>query len=767
MKREVIAFNQDWEFWLGGKEGAGKIVCLPHAVTLTPAISSGGRNYQGVCCYEKILRIEDTYAAGRVFLKLEGAMGESRLLVNQREAAVHTCGYTPLCADITDFVAFGKENRIEVWLDNSDCEDIPPGKAQQDLDYTYEGGLYRDSWLTFTSGLYITDPLVENETAGGGIFVWFSDVSAAKALVHARIQVANETGEDRNFDVKAVLTTDSKDIAARTAVAAKCRNGEKVYAELCMEIASPLLWSPEDPKLYRLDFSIEEEDILWDDMAVSVGIRDFVFTEDQGVIFNGTSRVMTGANYHQTYPYIGNAVPDSLLIRDILKLKEAGMEHIRGHYPFGEAFTDACDRLGMTLTVSLPGWQWFKEGLFAERCFENLRQIIRWQRNHPSVLIWEVLPNETEMPDWFQAELVRIAKEEYPYSPFYTASDYGPTDIAYREYDPGMLAPGMRSYGEAGQKRHMPLWVREYGDAPDNWTDQNCAWRVPRGWGDGAMVKAVERMLGLDPQFPTGGYADMCSRGFHICGHGVWPGIEHNRGYHINPCYGGYFDLFRIPKFTYEFIRSQLPPDKAGCRIFIANWWTEISPGDVTVFSNGDKVRLYYDGCLVEEREPEPIPVPHPPFVFCRVREQCKLRDRGMLTAEAIVNGKPAATAVVQSPGVPKCLKLSADFCGLPLKADGSDMVMVYCRLLDRDGNTVPLAGDRHPVLFEIEGEGEIVGDASIGANPVLPEGGIASVLIQSTKTAGKIILRARMFWEQRGPASVNADELVFESESR
>ncbi|MFR6332673.1 MAG: hypothetical protein ACLUOI_30420 [Eisenbergiella sp.] len=100
---------------------------------------------------------------------------------------------------------------------------------------------------------------------------------------------------------------------------------------------------------------------------------------------------------------------------------------------------------------------------------------------------------------------------------------------------------------------------------------------------------------------------------------------------------------------------------------------------------------------------------------------------------------------------MPKALRLSVDSCGIPLKADGSDIVAVRCSLADRDNNTVPLMGDRHPVLFEIEGEGMIVGDERIGANPVYPEAGIATVLIRSTCRAGVIRLRASMYWPQRG----------------
>lgn len=100
----------------------------------------------------------------------------------------------------------------------------------------------------------------------------------------------------------------------------------------------------------------------------------------------------------------------------------------------------------------------------------------------------------------------------------------------------------------------------------------------------------------------------------------------------------------------------------------------------------------------------------------------------------------------------------------LPFIADGSDVIAVHCRLLDRDGNTVPWLGDRLPVLFTLEGEGEMAGDSSIGANPVCPEAGIATVLIRSTTRAGTVVIHARRLWPQRGPAAVEPAELTVES---
>ena len=168
---------------------------------------------------------------------------------------------------------------------------------------------------------------------------------------------------------------------------------------------------------------------------------------------------------------------------------------------------------------------------------------------------------------------------------------------------------------------------------------------------------------------------------------------------------------------------------------------------------------------MVGRRRPDDVAVKHPPFTFEHVRRDYKAKNRSRLLAKAFVGGEQVAEQEIVTPGVPVKLKLEADTMDMPFFADGADIVAVRCYMIDNVGGVVPLMGDNHPILFEIEGEGEIVGDSSIWANPICPEGGVATVLVRSTCKAGEIKLRARMLWEQgcgeKIPCYVNGDELV------
>lgn len=760
----IQSLNQNWFFKLGSEDLTQSSlekkyyekVNLPHSVTLTPAISSGGINYQGECVYYKALTFTDAEKNKKIILEFDGAMGVTEVYLNGKYFASHYCSYLPLVIDITDEVKFNEENIIALKLDNSDNGDVPPGTPQSSLDFTYEGGLYREARMHIVDKLYVTHALLADEQAGGGLFVSYEDVTEESATIKIKTHIKNEVKEAQTFKLIHELLDQEGNNVQTLISEHKLNLDEAKHFEQHMEVNAPQLWSMERPYLYKLITSIVEGEICYDQITTTIGIRTFQFTVDKGLLFNGKSVKVPGANYHHTTVYIGNAMPASLLRRDALKLRQAGFKNIRSHYPLTPAFVEACDEYGMTMIVGAPGWQWFKEGIFETYAKDNVRKMVRWLRNHPSILIWEPLLNESYMPEAFKKAVHDIVHEEYPYRDCYTGSDDDVTDILYKNF-----------FDEKEPEEKVvlkkPIWVREYNDRPDDWNNQGCAWRVPRGWGEGPMLKTVERALGQDAQCQRQNYVNMVNDDA-ICGYGLWPAIEYNRGYHVAPCWGGVLDLYRVPKFAYYFFKSQQDRAESGVILFIANYWSEISANDVVVYSNAERVRLYHNDTFIEEIGPDDVKVQYPPFTFKDVRNRCKKRERSVIKVEALIDGEVVATEVRQSPGIQKQLKLEADFMGIPLKADGSDIVMVYCKVLDEEGNVVPFTADSYPILFTVEGEGEIIGDASIGANPICPEGGIATIMVRSTQKAGPIKVKAELFWKQPIAKGVQGDSLIFES---
>jgi beta-galactosidase len=247
-----------------------------------------------------------------------------------------------------------------------------------------------------------------------------------------------------------------------------------------------------------------------------------------------------------------------------------------------------------------------------------------------------------------------------------------------------------------------------------------------------------------------------------LCGACLWAGIDYDRGYHHQPFLGGVLDGFRLPKFAYYFFQSQRPPEvhvpglDDGPMVFIANFATPLSPTAVTVFSNCEAVRLLHNGREVGVRGPDVgHRVAHPPITFQLDRFSDERSTMCMspgpiaaatseLKAEGLIGGKVVATHTVRPPGAPVKLMLEADLCGRDLVADGADWLRVIARVCDSRGTTCPFADDL--VHFQVEGEGRILGNTAIGANPVRAEAGMAVALLQATLRPGPILIRATSF---------------------
>jgi beta-galactosidase len=201
--RLLINLNAGWGFHrvesddrdleptqLVGSEGAadGLVwdrVNLPHSVRLEPLNASGGRNFQGVCWYRRTLHLRPEWRDRIVHLHFEGAMQQSDVWLNGRQVAAHDCGYTPFTIDVTPFLNFtlGASNQLLLRLDNRDNAELPPGKPQAQLDFCYFGGLYRNVRAVVMNRLHISDPLLSNQVAGGGIFVTFPSVADDRATL--------------------------------------------------------------------------------------------------------------------------------------------------------------------------------------------------------------------------------------------------------------------------------------------------------------------------------------------------------------------------------------------------------------------------------------------------------------------------------------------------------------------------------------------------------------------------------------------------------
>ena len=817
--RKVWNFNNDWRFHRGDITGAEatdfddtnwEAVAAPHTAQLMPAEASGCRNYQGIVWYRKHFVAPEMPVS---VLHFEAIMGKQKIYVNGKLVKEHLGGYLPINVNLTEAgVKPGEKAVIAVMADNSDDKSYPPGKTQMTLDFTYHGGIYRDVWLIGRQKVYITDAIDENRTAQGGVFVHYANISNRSAEVYVNTDVRNTLSKTQHVTIVNTLSDATGKTVKSWKKSVSIPANSFVNVQQGSKIANPKLWSPESPYLYTLTTKIIGSKKVdgktvkgtIDGGAMKIGIRSFEFRGKEGFWLNGSRyRQFVGANRHQDFAYVGNAMPNSQQRRDVQRLKDAGFNIIRtAHYPQDPAFMDACDELGIFIIVATPGWQFWnkKQPEFAERVHQNTKEIVRRDRNHPCVLMWEPILNETRYPEDFALEALKITREEYPYpyrpvaaADLHSAGVLENYDIVYAW--PGDDETPINAINEKDGKIKAEakmvemgknVLTREFGEYVDDWYAHNNLNRASRSWGEIPQLKQALSLSNTtcDQHRTTGLFLGGCQ----------WHPFDHQRGYHPDPYWGGAYDAFRQPKTTFYMFHSQIPASESKPFVYIAHEMGQFSEKDVVVFSNCDSVRLaIYDGeeswtlpvlhekvlpdqglkeivSLHEKITNDAVAPYNAPVIFHNVWDFWKAREYSYkqrnwqkvnLVAEGIINGKVVASTKRMPSRRSTKLRLYVDERNRKLVADGSDFVVVVCEVTDDSGNVRRLA--KEEILFTIEGEGEIIGDGTnIGANPRQVEWGSAPILVRSTTKAGKIHIKADVLYP--GTHSPTPAEITIES---
>lgn len=785
--REVYSMNPAWRFHKGAVESAETkefndkdwtVVSLPDGIEYLPTEASGCINYQGEVWYRKHFMPDAALKGKKLFLHFEAIMGKSKVFVNGKLLTEHFGGYLPVIVDVTDVLDWNGDNVIAVWADNSDDPSYPPGKAQDVLDYTYFGGIYRDCWLIAHNNVFITDPNYENEVAGGGLFVAFGKVSDALAEVQLKIHVRNATKNPFSGRVEYMLLQPDGTEVARLSDKIQVKAGRATTVSDRMPVKQPMLWTPSTPTLYNLLVRVlDKEGNVIDGYRRRIGIRSIEFKGKDGFFLNGRpyGKPLIGANRHQDFAVVGNAVANSIHWRDAKKLKDVGMEIIRNaHCPQDPAFMDACDELGLFVIVNTPGWQFWNDAPeFAQRVYSDIRNVVRRDRNHPSVWLWEPILNETWYPADFAKNTRDIVDAEYPYPYCYSGSD---SEARGHENFPVYFAhPANMQDASKEIDPTKTYFTREWGDNVDDWSSHNSPSRVARNWGEQPM--RVQAQHYACPYYPVTSYDVLYKQSPQHVGGCLWHSFDHQRGYHPDPFYGGLMDVFRQPKYSYYMFMAQRPAVKndrnagSGPMVYIAHEMTPFSGKDVTVYSNCDEVRLTFNkgGKTYTYKKDKNRPgMPSPVITFPDVYDfmvdkafsRTQKQDDVYLLAEGLIDGKVVATHKVVPARRPEKILLWMDNEGTDLKADGSDFVTVVAAVADKNGNIKRL--NNYNIRFSIEGEGRLLGGPGVLANPVPVKWGTAPVLVQSTLKPGKIRITASVLFE--GSQMPISGELEFES---
>jgi beta-galactosidase len=722
----VHPLNDGWMFrQLGGSVAAWTEVSLPHSPFV--ADLDGRDHWFGECEYRRRIEVPaPTPPGARCVLFIGAAMHTTRVMIEGHEIAVHRGGYLPFEVDLTTALQVKNPCDITLRLDNRDDADIPPGKVFEDLDFCWYGGLYRAIELRLIPPIYITDAISAGVVAGGGVFLRTLEVSDDRAVIAATTHVHNNSFDPCPVRVRISFQYGGREVARATSDVMVIPAKSALPINQSLTIERPALWSPASPALHEVVVTLLAADGReLDRRGENFGIRRIAFSRSQGFVINGHRLRLRGTNRHQEYPHVGYAVPRAAQYRDAIRIKEAGFDYVRlSHYPQSPDFLQACDELGIVVMNCIPGWQFIGGPYFRAACYQAARELIRRDRNHACVVLWELSLNETEMDEAFMARLHAIGHEEYPGDQFYTCGWIDRYDVFSHS----------RQHGEIHRWANgdKALVIAEYGDweyfARNQGFDQKSGAGVFDRWST-ARQRRADGERGLRQQVSHHVLALNDTLASPAVLDGQWAVFDYARGYDPNRAAVGVMDVHRLPKFSYFFYRSQRGPAEGGrgwtggAGVFIASHWTPASDLRIPVFSNCEEVELWLNGTVIARRRPAQTALtqhlPHPPFYFDLPRF-----TPGTLEAIGYIRGKAQASHVVATPAPFHSVDLMIDDLNFVAASTEPDLLCAHAYLRDASGTLC--IDELSTISFSVSGHAEIVGLATVTA-----EAGIASIVLR------------------------------------
>jgi hypothetical protein len=401
--RSRTNLDPGWRFFLGDDTRASSAafddsgwqrVDLPHS--FSEPYFRAPDFYTGYGWYRRHLQITPAALAKRNFLEFEAAFQDAEVFVNGTRAGEHLGGYTGFSMDISKLLHAG-DNVIAVRVNNLWNGQLNPRSGE----HVFSGGIYRDVSLVTTAPIHV---------AWYGTFIATPKVSDAAATLDVKTELRNDSSAAADITLKTAILDPAGRHVAEYVSAQTIEAGGTINVDQGGGIADPALWSPETPKLYTAVSRVYRKGRLEDEFRTTFGVRWYTWTADDGLTFNGTHRYFHGANVHQDHAGWGDAVTNAGARRDVAMVKEAGFDFIRGsHYPHDPAFAQACDELGLLFWSENPFWAvgGYKAGdsffdassyptkeadqaPFEAHVLESLREMIRINRNHPSVIVWSM-----------------------------------------------------------------------------------------------------------------------------------------------------------------------------------------------------------------------------------------------------------------------------------------------------------------------------------------------------------------------------------------
>jgi beta-galactosidase len=714
--RLILPMNRKWRYSRTVVEGGHAKdfddsgfdrVVIPHTNIRLPWHGFDEKTYEFVSLYRRRFKLPAEARGKRVFVDFEGVMTASTVWINGTKLGEYKGGYTPFSFELTSHLDFDGENVLAVDVDSSERPDIPP--FGYEIDYLTFGGIYREVSLrvvpaTFIENIFVRPKNVLTATPGLDVECFVQHLEASHDSLTLEVEL---------LDGERVIAKASQSLPSSSAAS------EPVAHTLHLEGLSGIkLWSMEERNLYSARVRLRHGAQLLDEDARRFGFREAQFT-DHGFELNGKVIKLRGLDRHQTFPFVGQAMPGRTQRRDaqILRTKLKCNIVRTSHYPQSRHFLDACDEIGLLVLEEIPGWQHIGDEAWQQISVDNVRRMIRRDWNHPSIILWGVRINESRDNHDFYTKTNALAHQLDP-----TRQTGGIRYFQESEFLEDVFT--MNDFGFPLKPPNHPRYLNTefVGHTyPTKTIDQ-----VERLTEHTMRHARIHDQLASNPQYAGG--IGWCAFDYNTHG---------NFGSGDRICYHGVTDIFREPKPAAGFYKSQCDPAEEIVLEPAFHWArgdASIGFSKAMVCSNCDHIKFYIDDKLVAEVDPDRKEFAHlryAPFIL----EMSELFHKwGDLRLDGYIQGKQVISKRLSGTGVDTNFHLLPD--DVELIADGADSTRVVLRVTDEFGAVRPFANDA--IELEMEGPAEIIGD-----NPFSLIGGTGAIWIRAQEKPGSVRLKA------------------------
>ncbi len=787
-----VSFNDNWRFLKSDASGAEqsafddsswRVLHLPHDWAIEGPFDSkynpetGGLPTFGVAWYRKHFAIP-AEGRGRLYsVEIDGAMSNSTVWLNGHKLGGRPYGYSSFALDLTPYLNFGGQNVIAVRL-------APEDESSR----WYPGaGIYRNVWLLSTGPLHV---------AHWGTYIATPEVTNASATVTIRNDVRNDGAQAANVTVETtVLDAENKEVSRQSAESA-IPGGQTRTVPLKLAIEKPQRWDVDRPYLYHAVTTVRQGGEEIDRYVTPFGIRTIEFKREQGFLLNGRHLKIQGVCNHHDLGALGAAVNRRAIERQLEIMKGMGVNAIRtSHNPPAPELLDACDRLGLVvMDEAFDMWRIPKKPngyskYFADWADADMRDMIRRDRNHPSVILWSIgneIPEQNEANGWETAKFLNdIAHDEDPTRP--TTSGMNDWEAAIKNHFADQVDVKGFNYQPMHyakiQDEHLK-WVI-FGSETASCVSSRGVYHVPLTYYEKDPSLQVSSYDTVAPAWA------MCpdvefeaeERLPNVLGEFVWTGFDYlgeptpygsRKNWPSRSSYFGIVDLAGFPKDRYYLYKSEWTAEPLVHVLPHWNWpghEGQVMP--VMAYTNADEVELFLNGKSLgkKKRGTDTVAIPVGPNVTPAKKFTSKFRlewevayQPGTLHAVAYKGGAEVATDEVHTAGVPAKISVIPDRA--QIRADGEDLSFLTVRIEDKDGNLCPLADNL--VQFDVAGAGEIAavdnGNAasveSFQADHRKAFSGMALVIVRSEAGhAGPIQVQAASAGLQSASVTLNAKD--------